>query len=254
MVRVTVTEPADSAARAIEEGRVVAPGPAEDAVGMSDETYVIVGASLAGAKAAETLREEGFTGRVVLIGEETEPPYERPPLSKGYLLGAEPAGEGLRRTNRSGTPSNGIEWRAGTARGRSWISQPARSHRTPTDTVALRQAAAGHRSRVRTLTAPGSDLQGVRYLRTLDQSDALLEGFREGAHVVVIGAGWIGLETAAAARQHGCAVTVVEMDSLPLRRVLGDEVATVYRDLHAAHGSTSGSAPACRRSSAPTAR
>ena len=76
-------------------------------------------------------------------------------------------------------------------------------------------------SRVRRLDVPGGDAEGVRYLRTLDQSDALRAAFRAGEPVVVVGAGWIGLETAAAARSYGCAVTVVEMDRLPLRRVLG---------------------------------
>ncbi|MGH3731522.1 MAG: NAD(P)/FAD-dependent oxidoreductase, partial [Micromonosporaceae bacterium] len=91
-------------------------------------------------------------------------------------------------------------------------------------------------SRVRRLDVPGADLHGVRYLRTVDESDELRAGFVDGANVVVIGAGWIGMETAAAARQHGGRVTVVEMDSLPLRRVLGDEVARVFADLHTARG------------------
>ena len=200
---------------------------------MSDETYVIVGASLAGAKAAETLRADGFAGRVVLIGEETEPPYERPPLSKGYLLGAEPREKAFLHEPQW-YAENDIDWRPGTLATAIDLEQR---------TVTLHPT--GHASRydklllatgstVRRLTAPGADLPGVHYLRTLDQADALLAGFRRAGHVVVIGAGWIGLETAAAARQHGCAVTVVEMDSLPLRRVLGDEVATIYRDLHAA--------------------
>ncbi len=201
---------------------------------MSEQTFVIIGASLAGAKAAETLRDEGFTGRVVLIGEETEPPYERPPLSKGYLLGAD-AREKAYLHEPQWYLENNIEWRAGTvAVGLDLATKTVTVH--PADTIDYDKLLLATGSRVRTLTTPGSDLQGVHYLRTLDQSDALLEGFKTGAHVVVIGAGWIGLETAAAARQHGCAVTVVELDTLPLRRVLGDEVATVYRDLHAAHG------------------
>lgn len=201
---------------------------------MSDETYVIVGASLAGATAAETLRAEGFTGRVVLIGEETEPPYERPPLSKGYLSGAEPREKAFVHEPQWYAEQN-IEWRAGTlATSIDLAAKTVTTH--PSDTVDYDKLLLATGSRVRTLTTPGSDLQGVRYLRTLDQADALLTGFQAGGHVVVIGAGWIGLETAAAARQHGCAVTVVEMDSLPLRRVLGDEVAMIYRDLHAAHG------------------
>ena len=91
-------------------------------------------------------------------------------------------------------------------------------------------------SRVRTLDLPGVELVAVRYLRTLTEADALVDHIRESRRVVVVGAGWIGLETAAAARTHGAEVTVVEIDSLPLRRVLGDEVAQVFADLHRAHG------------------
>ena len=201
---------------------------------MSQQTYVIVGASLAGAKAAQTLREEGFAGRIVLIGEETEPPYERPPLSKGYLLGAE-AREKAFVQEPQWYGDNDIEWRPGTlAVDLDLADRMLTLH--PTDTIGYDKLLLATGSRVRTLTVPGSELPGVHYLRTLDQADALLAGFGAAGHVVVIGAGWIGLETAAAARQHGCEVTVVEADSLPLRRVLGAEVAAVYRDLHAAHG------------------
>jgi 3-phenylpropionate/trans-cinnamate dioxygenase ferredoxin reductase subunit len=208
--------------------------PAGHAERMSDETYVIVGASLAGAKAAETLRSDGFTGRVVLIGQETEPPYERPPLSKGYLLGAEPREKAFVHEPQW-YGEHTIEWRAGTlAVELDRKDQTLTLH--PTETLHYDKLLLATGSRVRELTVTGSELSGVHYLRTLDQSDALLAGFQRGGHVVVVGAGWIGLETAAAARQHGCAVTVVEMGSLPLQRVLGDEVAGVYRDLHVAHG------------------
>ncbi|MET0865747.1 MAG: FAD-dependent oxidoreductase [Nakamurella sp.] len=201
---------------------------------MSDETYVIVGASLAGAKAAETLRSDGFSGRVVLVGQETEPPYERPPLSKGYLLGAEPREKAFVHEPQW-YDEHDIEWRAGTL-----AVELNAENRTvtlhPTEILHYDKLLLATGSRVRTLSVAGAELDGVYYLRTLDQSDALLAGFQRGGHVVVVGAGWIGLETAAAARQHGCAVTIVEMGSLPLQRVLGDEVAAVYRDLHAAHG------------------
>jgi NADPH-dependent 2,4-dienoyl-CoA reductase/sulfur reductase-like enzyme len=93
-------------------------------------------------------------------------------------------------------------------------------------------------ARARTLDLPGSDLSGVHYLRTMPESSALRDGLREGANVLIIGAGWIGLEAAAAGRERGATVTVVETDELPLRRVLGDEVAAIYRDLHQAHGVT----------------
>jgi 3-phenylpropionate/trans-cinnamate dioxygenase ferredoxin reductase subunit len=201
-----------------------------------EPTFVIVGASLSGGKAAETLREEGFTGRVVLVGEETEPPYERPPLSKGYLLGNDPREQAF--LHEPGWWSErGIELLLGR---RATMLDPA-GHTVTLDGVEeLRYdkllLATG--SRVRTLSVPGHDLHRVRYLRTLDESEALLNDLRaeRTRQVVVVGAGWIGLEVAAAARSHGAEVTVVEQDTLPLRRVLGDEVAVTFRDLHEAHG------------------
>jgi 3-phenylpropionate/trans-cinnamate dioxygenase ferredoxin reductase subunit len=201
---------------------------------MTAETFVIVGASLAGGKAAQTLREEGFEGRVVLIGAETEPPYERPPLSKGYLSGADERSTAFLH-EPAWWADHDIDWRPGTAAvGLDPESRTVALH--PADTITYDRLLIATGSAVRTLDVPGSDLEGVRYLRTLDQSDALLASFRRGGPVVVVGAGWIGLETAAAARGHGCPVTVLETASLPLQRVLGDEVATVYRDLHLAHG------------------
>lgn len=201
---------------------------------MTAETFVIVGASLAGGKAAETLREEGFDGRVVLVGAETEPPYERPPLSKGYLSGSDERSAAFLH-EASWWAEHDIDWRPGTAAvGLDLASRTLALH--PADTLGYDRLLIATGSTPRTLEVPGADLDGVRYLRTLDQADALLDAFRRGGPVVVVGAGWIGLETAAAARGHGCPVTVVEMATLPLQRVLGDEVATVYRDLHRAHG------------------
>ncbi|GAA0708290.1 FAD-dependent oxidoreductase [Dactylosporangium roseum] len=194
-----------------------------------------MGASLAGAKAAETLRAEGFTGRIVLIGEEIERPYERPPLSKGHLLGKEEAREKAFVHPLSWYDEQGIDLRLAT---RATHLDPVAHTVTldgvdvlPYDKLLLTTG-----SRVRTLSVPGADLHGVRYLRTIDESDALLEDLRAANNVVVVGAGWIGLETAAAARKHGANVTVVEQAALPLRQVLGDEVATVYADLHRANG------------------
>ncbi|HLV57840.1 MAG TPA: FAD-dependent oxidoreductase [Natronosporangium sp.] len=203
---------------------------------MSDErTFVIIGASLAGGKAAETLRDEGFTGRVVLVGEETEPPYERPPLSKGYLTGSEPREKAFLH-DEQWWADHDIDLRLGR---RATMLDPAAHTVTLDGYEELRYdkllLATG--SRVRTLNVPGHDLSDVRYLRTIDEADALRARLSGGAtRVVVVGAGWIGLEVAAAARGYGAQVTVVELDQLPLRRVLGDEVATLYRDLHVAHG------------------
>lgn len=202
----------------------------------SSPTFVIVGAGLAGAKAAQTLREEGFAGRVILLGEEPERPYERPPLSKGLLLGSTPRRDvyvhdaGWYEANdvdlRTATRVTGIDREAHQV-------VLADGERLGYDKLLL---AAG--STPRRLDVPGADLDGVLYLRTLADSDRIAEAVTDQAHLVVIGAGWIGLEIAAAARRHGAAVTVVETAELPLQRVLGDEVARVFADLHRGHGVT----------------
>jgi 3-phenylpropionate/trans-cinnamate dioxygenase ferredoxin reductase subunit len=182
------------------------------------------------------LREEGFTGRLVLVGEETEPPYERPPLSKGFLAGAEPREKAFLH-DEAWYAEHDIELRLGS---RATMLDAA-THTVTLDGVEqLRYdkllLATG--SRVRRLDVPGNDLHHVRYLRTINESEALLRQLRDGAasRVVVVGAGWIGMETAAAARGHGADVTVVELDTLPLHRVLGEEVGALFRDLHEAHG------------------
>jgi 3-phenylpropionate/trans-cinnamate dioxygenase ferredoxin reductase subunit len=206
----------------------------EDNLMADERTFVIIGASLAGAKAAETLRAEGFTGRVVLIGEETERPYERPPLSKGYLLGSDERDQAFVH-DASWYSENNVELVLGV---RATELRPDR-HTVTLDGVeplAYDKLLLATGSRVRTLDLPGVELPAVRYLRTITESDALLDHMRRSRQVVVVGAGWIGLETAAAARTYGAEVTVVEIDSLPLLRVLGPETAQVFADLHLAHG------------------
>lgn len=198
------------------------------------DTYLIIGASLAGAKAAETLRTEGFPGRIVLIGEEGEFPYERPPLSKGYLLGSA-ARDKAYVHEESWYREHDVDLRLAVR-----VTMLDTASREVTldggDKLGYDKLLLATGSRVRTLDVAGADLHGVRYLRTMDESDALRASLRPGAQVVVIGAGWIGLETAAAARHHGAEVTVVELDELPLRRVLGDEVARIFASLHESHG------------------
>ncbi|SCF01227.1 3-phenylpropionate/trans-cinnamate dioxygenase ferredoxin reductase subunit [Micromonospora viridifaciens] len=196
--------------------------------------YVIVGASLTGAKAAEELRTAGFAGRILLIGEETERPYERPPLSKGYLLGTDPRDKAY--VHEPGWyDTHEVELLLGVRA--TGIDRAARtlllSGRDPVRYDKLLLATG---SRARRLDVPGADLPGVRYLRALPDADALLADLRTAKRAVVVGAGWIGLETAAAARHHGADVTVVEVDRAPLRRVLGDDVAAVFAALHRAHG------------------
>jgi 3-phenylpropionate/trans-cinnamate dioxygenase ferredoxin reductase subunit len=202
---------------------------------MTDErTFVIVGASLTGAKAAETLRTEGFTGRIVLIGAETDRPYERPPLSKGYLQGKEPRDKAYVH-DAQWYATNNVELVLGV----TVTAIDPSAHTVTIDSVEpLRYdkllLATG--SRARRLRIEGSDNRGIHYLRTMAEADALKEDLRDGANIVVVGAGWIGLETAAAAREAGAGVHIVEQDTLPLRRVLGNEVAGVFAELHRAHG------------------
>jgi len=200
----------------------------------TDQTFVIVGASLAGAKAAETLRAEGFDGRVVLIGEEAERPYERPMLSKEYLRGEKPAAK-LYVHDEGFYADNGIELMTGT---RVQSLDPgaheitlAGGARMSYSRLLLSTGAAPRR-----LPLPGADLPGVAYLRAMGESDALRAAITAASRVVVIGAGWIGSEVAASARHLGAEVAIVAPEAAPLVRVLGPEVGGVYRDLHAGHG------------------
>jgi 3-phenylpropionate/trans-cinnamate dioxygenase ferredoxin reductase subunit len=200
----------------------------------NDETFAIVGAALAGAKAAETLREEGFEGRVVLIGAEQERPYERPPLSKDYLRG-ESGREKVYVHEEGFYASHDIELRLGCTV-------------TRVDTSARQVALAGGETlgydrlllatgaEPRQLPVPGAELDGVVYLRSVDDSDALRGRLDRGGSVVVVGGGWIGAEVAASARQRGLDVTLVAPEPVLLERVLGAELGAVYRDIHADHG------------------
>jgi len=203
----------------------------------TDQTFVIVGASLAGAKAAETLRTEGFDGKVVLIGEEPHRPYERPLLSKEYLRGEKPAAklyvhdEGFYADGdielMTGTPVESID------PGAHEITLTG-GRRMPYSQLLLSTGAA---PRVLSPSqVPGADLPGVAYLRQMGDSDALRAAITAASRVIVIGAGWIGAEVAASARQLGAEVSIVAPEAVPLERVLGPEVGGVYRDLHAGQG------------------
>jgi 3-phenylpropionate/trans-cinnamate dioxygenase ferredoxin reductase component len=200
----------------------------------SDQTHVIVGASLTGAKAAETLRDEGFEGRVVLVGAETERPYERPPLSKDYLRG-EVGREKVYLHYEHFYAEHDIDLRLGREAVRL---DPSAGELELDDGERLRYdrllLATG--AEPRRLAIPGGDLDGVMYLRSVRDSDALRERLDRGGAVVVVGAGWIGAEVAASARQRGLDVTVIEPTAVPLERVLGPEVGAIYRDIHTDHG------------------
>ena len=195
--------------------------------------FVIVGASLAGAKAAEALREEGFDGRIVLIGAEDERPYERPPLSKEYLRGeadSKPYVHG-----ESFYADKGIELLSSRTV-EAFDPGAATVSLDGGETLPFERLLLATGAQPRRIDLPGADLDGVLYLRSVSDSDAIRERIEAGGRLVTIGAGWIGAEVAASAKQKGCDVTILEMSEVPLERVLGGELGAVFRDLHTDNG------------------
>lgn len=196
--------------------------------------YLIVGGGLAAAKAVEGIREHDADGAITVITEEDHPPYERPPLSKDILLDKAPAAAAYPHP-KDWYREQGVTLYIGDA-----AASISADHRTVTLTSGRQLAwdrlllATG--SLVRRLDVPGGGLPGVYYLRTLDDSLLLLSQLKSGADVVVVGAGWIGLEVAAAARHHGCAVTIIEPQSAPLLAVMGERIGGWFADLHADKG------------------
>ncbi len=197
---------------------------------------VIIGAGQAGASVAAKLRALGHTGPVTLIGEETAPPYQRPPLSKGYLLGEMELERLYLRapsfwadqnvTLRLGTPVTAIDPAAQTVTLGDEV--------IPYDRLVL---ATGSSPR-RLPSAIGGDLPGVHTVRTLADVDAMAPEFRSGARLLVVGGGYIGLEAAAVAAKLGLTVTLVEMAPRILQRVASPETADYFRKLHQDHGVT----------------
>lgn len=201
---------------------------------MSKQTFVIAGASLAGAKAAEQLRERGFDGRIVLVGSEPERPYERPPLSKEYLRG-EAEREKVYVHPDDFYTDNQIDLMTETT---VTAIDPAASTVTlqpggelPYDKLLLTTGAEPRRLRV-----PGAELEEIHYLRSVADSDTLRDCLTSGRRVAVVGAGWIGSEVAATARQRGAEVTLIDPLRLPNERIFGTEIGEFYRDVHASHG------------------
>lgn len=201
---------------------------------MAIERIVIVGGGLAGAKGAEALRDKGFKGEVTLVGEEPHLPYERPPLSKSYLLGETPFDEAIVHpadwydanhvTLRLGVRAQAID------RARREVALSDGSV-LGYDGLLLATGSSPRRPRL-----PGADAAGVHYLRTLEDADALRALFGDGRRLAIVGAGWIGLEVAAAARHYGTRVTVVEMADQPLAAVIGAHLGAFYADVHRDHG------------------
>lgn len=198
------------------------------------QKVVIVGGGLAGIKTAEALRTSGFKGSISIVAAEDQLPYERPPLSKDYLMGK-------------------AEFSAQVVHPEEWFTENTvdllrKTRVTAIDRIAKRvelsdgstleysKLVLATGSRPRKIPLPGSDAQGVHYLRTKNNADALRSTFGEGKNVVLVGGGWIGLEVAAAARTAGSTVTILERLPLPLYPILGEKVAQVFADLHRSHG------------------
>jgi len=198
------------------------------------ETHVIAGAGLAGAKAAEALRAEGFEGRIVLVGDEAEAPYERPPLSKDYLRGESPREQA--RVHEDGFyADHDIELLTGTTV--TDLNAAARDVTLSTgERLGYDRLLLATGSEPRRLSVPGAELDGVHHLRTFADSDAIAAALQPGARAVIAGGGWIGMEVAASARQKGLDVTIVELEDVPLSRALGREAGLIYARLHREHG------------------
>jgi len=201
----------------------------------TEQVIVIVGGGLTGATAATTLRDGGFAGRVVLVAGENELPYVRPPLSKEYLAGKAP---------RESTLVHPAEWYRDQA-----VELLQGHHATALstagkqlmlengDVLAYDTLLIATGASARRYPSPAADLSGVHHLRTVGESEALKQALAPGnRRVVVVGSGWIGLEVASAARQYGNSVTVLGRDTVPLGAILGDEMGSVFADLHRQNG------------------
>jgi 3-phenylpropionate/trans-cinnamate dioxygenase ferredoxin reductase component len=199
-----------------------------------NERIVIVGANLAGGATATTLRQEGFDGPLTMIGAEPWPPYERPPLSKGYLRGEE-AREKAFLHPEAWYEDHDVELMLGTRATRVDTADRAveleNRERVPFDKLLI---ATGGRNRV--VQAEGRDLEGVYELRTLEDSDRIRDEAQAGRKAAIVGAGFIGSEVSASLRARGVEVEVVEFGPAPLVRVLGPDISAVYEGIHRDHG------------------
>jgi 3-phenylpropionate/trans-cinnamate dioxygenase ferredoxin reductase subunit len=197
-------------------------------------TVLIIGGGQAGAQAIDTLRREGFTGRIVLVSDEPELPYQRPPLSKKFLAG-ELVADRLPFRHQSFYDEHRIELKLGI---RAIRLDPAarrvalsNGEEIAYDCLLLCLGAIS-----RLLTCPGSELPGVHYLRSISDVPGIREGLKPGARTVIIGGGYIGLEVAATARKMGCAVTVLEMADRVMNRVVASNVSEYFAHEHRSQG------------------
>lgn len=199
-----------------------------------DKTCVIVGAGLAGANCAVTLREEGWEGRILMLGREPGIPFGRPPLSKTYMRGEEPISAWYVKP-AEWYEDNGVELRSGVTVA---LVDPVQKQvkLAGGDIIEYNQLLLSSGGRNRRFQVPGTDLPGVHQLRTLAECDAIRAEARPGARAVIVGMGFIGSEVAASLRQMGLEVTAVISGTAPLAPVVGDPVATVLAEIHREHG------------------
>jgi NADPH-dependent 2,4-dienoyl-CoA reductase/sulfur reductase-like enzyme len=196
-------------------------------------SVVVVGGGVAAGTAVTALRENGYGGRVVLVAAEDHLPYERPPLSKGYLLGDDPI-ETVYLHDHAWYADHDVELRLGEAV--EAVDRASRTVRTAAAELRYDQLVLATGAQPRHLRVADESGRPVSYLRTIEDSQHLRAALGEASRVAIVGAGWIGLEVAAAARAAGAEVTVHEVAELPLLAVLGPEVAQVFADVHRAHG------------------
>src|ERR1700676_2138878 len=197
-------------------------------------TILIIGGGQAGAQAIDTLRREGFTGRLLLIGDEPELPYQRPPLSKKYLLG-ELTADRLPFRHRAFYEEHRVELRLGL---QAVALDPGarRVELADGEVLSYDRLLLALGSSVRRLTCPGADLPGVHYLRTVADVTPIRAAIKPGWRVVIIGGGYIGLETAATCRHMGCEVTVLELADRVMNRVVAPCVSQFFEREHRAQG------------------
>jgi len=195
---------------------------------------VIVGANLAGGRAVEVLRKQGFDGPITMIGDEPDRPYERPPLSKEFLRGEQPLEKAFLRPEEWYAENN-ITLLLGKRAERVDLAakevEIAGGERVPFDKLLLVTG-----GRPRALNAPGADLEGITTFRTFRDAQALSPKLQPGARVVVVGAGFIGSEIAAASRTRGCEVVLFEAEAVPLVRALGEDVGKIHGQIHRDNG------------------
>ncbi len=198
------------------------------------ETFVIVGAGQAGGQAAESLRREGFEGRIVLVGDEPHIPYQRPPLSKKFMAGELPLERVYFKPPEFFETAN-VELRLDTN-----VTHVNPGDKTITlcggEPLAYDKLLLATGARVRTIDLPGADLSGIHYLRTIQDVEGIQGNFKEGASLVVVGGGYIGLEVAAVAVKRGIKVTVLEVADRVLQRVTSPEMSAFFEKVHTEEG------------------